>query len=896
MQSIDIDLYDHMIRTYGIDAVTKMTSSSVLIYGLAKGLGTEVGKHLSLNGIKNIYLFDEDTINTEDLTTGYYYNEKYIDNVRSIVLTPKLQELNPHITVTPVNTYMNNQDVTILINTPVDIIKEVSQYCRQTNTKLIVLWSGGVSGTIFVDANEHIILDKTGEKIEPVQLASVSSSGFVMCAPNTSHNFQSGDTIVFSNMEGDNLEVLMKEYIITVNNKLCFQLNDFTNDYKGTFINGTASILLKPVSITHEPFEKQLINMSLNFSLDLELSKKNVENYIKHFSGVKNEIFNYEIIPVVSIMGSFAASEAIKLITNKYMPITQWFTWSDNTFNLELYKDGLDMDTNYGVLFGKELESKLQESKWLTVGSGAIGCEHLKNLSYMGVTNITITDMDIIEKSNLSNQFLFRSHHIGKSKSMVAAEVITKMKPNMKITPMLEKVGSDNIDFTNYTGVLSAVDNIKARKFMDEHCFKFGIPLFDSGIMGTKGSTQAVIPFVTETYSASTDMDTDKSFPMCTIKSFPNEIYHTIQWSMDNFEFFNRAPINMNKWLENPEFLENLSPIERTIAMEDIHNFSMKYKTYVSIEECIRWAFDLFVENYYTSIGQLLHTFKPDHEITPGIKFWSAGKRCPQPIMFNPMNSMHIDMIESTSNLLAAISGLTMTYDRSMIQSLVSTFKVNEIKIATQDSEKTFELGDPSKIKTKFVPIEFNKDVHTIYITSVSNLRAINYNIPIISPFEAKGIAGKIIPAITTTTSIVSGLILLEMIKYLMGFNKVEQYRSTFINLADPLLVHCNPISTPMMNINGIEINSWTKFEYKEDTTLGCFKEYYEEMFKTPISMIVVGTSMLYAEFLGSDNLDKKLSEIICQILETETVPNNLSITLASDDDIELPTITLQFL
>jgi ubiquitin-activating enzyme E1 len=884
MQSIDIGLYDRMVRTYGIDAVTKMTTSSVLIYGLAKGLGTEVGKNLALGGIKNIYLFDNNMINTDDLNTGFYYNE--INNVRSKVLAPRLQELNPYITVTPVDIYQNNQQVTILINTPIDVVKEVSQYCRQTNTKLIVLWSCGISGTIFVDAINHTILDKTGENIEPVQLASISNTGFVNCAPNTSHNFQSGDTIVFSNMEGLNLESLMKEYTIKVNNKISFQLNDFPADFNGTFINGTASIVLKPKFITHEPFEKQIINMSLNFSLDLELSKKNVENYIKHFSGVQNIMDDYEIMPVVSIMGSFAASEAIKLITNKYMPASQWFTWSDETLNIKSYK---------------EIEPKLKESKWFIVGSGAIGCEHLKNLAFMGVTNITITDPDMIEKSNLNRQFLFRPQHIGKSKSMTASEVISKMRPNMNITPLLEKVGSDNIEFTNgimtsdYTGVFNALDNIKARKFMDEQCFKFGLPLFESGTMGTKGSTQAVIPFVTETYSASTDMDTDKSFPMCTIKSFPNEIQHTIHWAMDYFEFFNRGPSNMNRWLENPNFLEELSPIEKTIAMEDIHNFSLKYMTHTNIEDCIRWAFDLFVENYYTSICQLLHTFKPDHEITPGVKFWSAGKRCPQPIIFDFTNPMHIDMIEATANLLATCSGIHMTYDRSMIQSLVSTFKVNEIKIVAQDSEKTFELGEPSKIKTKFVPIEFNKDLHTIYITSVSNLRAINYNIPIISQFEAKGIAGRIIPAISTTTSIVSGLILLEMVKYLLGFNKVEQYRSTFINLADPLLVYSDPIVAPMIEINGTKINSWTKFEYKKDTTLGCFKEYYEEMFKTPISMIVVETSMLYAEFLGSDNLDKKLSEIICQILETETVPNNLSITLATDDDIELPTITLQF-
>jgi len=47
------------------------------------------------------------------------------------------------------------------------------------------------------------------------------------------------------------------------------------------------------------------------------------------------------------------------------------------------------------------------------VGAGAIGCEMLKNWALMGVGvgdggHIIVTDMDIIEKSNLNRQFLFR--------------------------------------------------------------------------------------------------------------------------------------------------------------------------------------------------------------------------------------------------------------------------------------------------------------------------------------------------------------------------------------------------------------------------------------------------------------------------------------------------------
>lgn len=62
-------------------------------------------------------------------------------------------------------------------------------------------------------------------------------------------------------------------------------------------------------------------------------------------------------------------------------------------------------------------------------GAGAIGCELLKNFAMIGVGaadgQITVTDMDLIEKSNLNRQFLFRPYDVQKPKSSTAAKVIS---------------------------------------------------------------------------------------------------------------------------------------------------------------------------------------------------------------------------------------------------------------------------------------------------------------------------------------------------------------------------------------------------------------------------------------------------------------------------------------
>lgn len=73
----------------------------------------------------------------------------------------------------------------------------------------------------------------------------------------------------------------------------------------------------------------------------------------------------------------------------------------------------------------------------------------------------------------------------------------------------------------------------------------------------------------------------------------------------------------------------------------------------------------------------------------------------------------------------------------------------------------------------KTVPniIDFDKDVdangHIAYISAVANLRARNYDIQEVDFHRVKHIAGKIIPAIATTTAMIVGTVGLELIKHI---------------------------------------------------------------------------------------------------------------------------------
>ncbi|XP_055882434.1 ubiquitin-like modifier-activating enzyme 1 isoform X2 [Biomphalaria glabrata] len=653
------------------------------------------------------------------------------------------------------------------------------------------------------------------------------------------------------------------------------------------------------------------------------------------------------ICPVQAFIGGVAAQEVMKACSGKFSPLMQHL-YFDALECLPKNKTTLTEQTcapkncRYDgeiVVFGDTFVDKLQNLRYFLVGAGAIGCEMLKNWAMMGVGTgergqIFITDMDRIEKSNLNRQFLFRTWDVEKPKSITAANAARAMNPNIKIDAREDRVGpetesifTDNF-FESLDGVANALDNVDARMYMDRRCVYYCKPLLESGTLGTKGNVQVVIPHVTESYSSSQDPP-EKSIPVCTVKNFPNAIEHTLQWAREEFEkeFHDDAETAI-QFLTDPKFLERtlklqgsqpsdiLESVKRVVVDDRPQNF----------DDCVKLARYAFAKNYTNRIKQLLFNFPPDQKTSTGAPFWSGPKRCPTPLEFDSSKESHLDYIVAVANLKAHMYGLPQQRDRQQIKEMVDKISVPEfvpksgVKIEVTDSEVASSsntdsmaneldliqkcLPDPSTLSgLKITSLEFEKDddsnFHMDFIVAASNLRANNYSIPEADRHKSKLIAGRIIPAIATTTSMIVGLVCLELIKLTQGHTEIELYKNGFANLALPFFAFSEPIPPAKNKYYDTEFTLWDRFEVQGEMTLQEFLDYFQRQYKLEISMLSQNVCMLYSFFMPpakrQERLDLPLSEVVKKVSKKKIPPYVKALVLEiccndeNGEDVEVP-------
>jgi len=488
------------------------------------------------------------------------------------------------------------------------------------------------------------------------------------------------------------------------------------------------------------------------------------------------------------------------------------------------------------------------------VGCGALGCEFLKNFALLGVGCgngglVTVTDNDRIEVSNLSRQFLFREENVGQPKSIAASNAAKAMNPKLNVkaleilvAPQTESTFNDDF-WAMQDFVTNALDNVKARLYVDSKCVFYEKPLLESGTLGTKCNVQVVLPFKTQSYAdGPKDQEDGDAIPMCTLRNFPSEIEHCIEWGRAQFsDFFASSALEAVNYTKNPkQWVQDLrkktvdsgeskgkmasvvsKEREPTLAVLTLARLAVASDSVNSFDKCISDAYTLFHKMFRDKVVSLITSY-PEHAVdSQGRPFWSGTKRFPRAVeSFSVDDENHLNFLMSTANLLAVNRGLRAandpvpaTHDWRKKEFYAEKLKklhppplevetvdmsgggeeeeekrksmMTETQKAQQEEEKEAKLlkeftdclDELDKLGDKIQngnaknleAAEFEKDqdwnFHIDFVTAASNLRAWNYRLKLAGRHQVKMIAGKIIPALATTTAAVCGLVMVEMLK-----------------------------------------------------------------------------------------------------------------------------------
>lgn len=123
---------------------------------------------------------------------------------------------------------------------------------------------------------------------------------------------------------------------------------------------------------------------------------------------------------------------------------------------------------------GMEGQERIAASRVLVVGTGGLGSPIIAYLAAAGVGKIGIADGDVVELSNLQRQILFGTPDLGKKKTLVAAEKVKNLNPDVQVEAYDFFLNSENAEsvIKQYDFVCEGSDNYPAKLLVNDICVR----------------------------------------------------------------------------------------------------------------------------------------------------------------------------------------------------------------------------------------------------------------------------------------------------------------------------------------------------------------------------------------------------------------------------------------
>lgn len=361
-------------------------------------------------------------------------------------------------------------------------------------------------------------------------------------------------------------------------------------------------------------------------------------------------------------------------------------------------------------------QHRLANARVVVIGAGALGNELLKNLALLGVGNVFIADLDLIENSNLSRSVLYRAADCGKKKAEVAAARARDIYPEMKTQSFHGNVVYDlGLGVYRWADlILGGLDNREARVSINRAAARAGRIWVDGAIERLDGVARVFDPVVGPCYE-------------CTMSD--------VDWKMlearRSCALLTRDEMELGKVPTTPTTASIIAGIQIQEAVKLLHglptlsgqgfvfdglNHQSYTVTYSRQAECSSHESDEPVvplpwQTDATTVGQLLERIRMDLGSEAVIEFNNdllAGLTCEKCDVTEPLLSSLGKIKESqgrcpkchehrTPQIYHTIDGTESFFDRTLAEIGVPPWDVITGRIGMQQQFYEF-AGDASKV------------------------------------------------------------------------------------------------------------------------------------------------------------------------------------------------------
>ncbi|PLW47285.1 hypothetical protein PCASD_02588 [Puccinia coronata f. sp. avenae] len=380
------------------------------------------------------------------------------------------------------------------------------------------------------------------------------------------------------------------------------------------------------------------------------------------------------------------------------------------------------------TLFGPRTRDRIKNSSLLVIGAGGIGyrfghCRYFKPEPTVFIPKET-------RQATQSNRSSGDSVSIQPKRHYPCA-------PRQHHGPPFDQAYYKSFDL-----VLNALDNLAARRHVNKMCVITKVPLIESGTAGYNGQVQPIRSGKMECYDCQ-PKPFPKTFPVCTIRSTPSSPIHCIVWAKNYLFPQLFGPEDENEGADLDEAIQNGESVKEVETLKEEVKRMKEIRAQLDSPEMSKIVFKKLFEE---DINRLL--MMDD--------MWEHRK-APTPLNYDELASQKPEEKVQQNQQAPTTAGLKDQQTLSLKDSFDSF------------CSSLLALGKRIQLDASHEPLRWDKDDDEAldFVTAASNLRATIFGIPQKTRFDVKEMAGNIIPAIATTNSAVSALIVFQAINIL---------------------------------------------------------------------------------------------------------------------------------